>query len=117
MKNSRLRLGAATLAVIAGLLSTVPANAQLIAPNWPIPTSPYEQAALVLQRKIFEHYQAGYLSDMEFAMYNAEVFCAMDACMWRRMRNVSDAINNQRTMKKLRLIEDQYNFSTQMRRK
>lgn len=117
MNNSRLRLGAATLAAIAGLLFTVPANAQLIAPNWPIPTSPYEQAALTLQRKVFEHYQAGFLSDMEFAMYNQEIYCAMDACMWRRMRNVSDSINNQRTMKRLRLIEDQYNFSTQMRRK
>ncbi len=117
MKNSALRLGAATLAVISGLLFTVPANAQLIAPNWPVPTSPYEQAALALQRKVFEHYQAGYLSDLEFAMYNEEIFCAMDACMWRRLRNVSDAINNRRTMKKLKLIEDQYNYSTQMRRK
>lgn len=115
--NKKLQLPAAALATVLGLLITVPANAQLVEINWPTPTSPYEQAALALQKRITDHYEAGYLTDLEFAMYDQEIYAAMDACMWRRMRNVSDAINSKRTMKKLRLIEDQYNFSTQMRRK
>lgn len=117
MNNNALRLGAAGFAAMVGFLFTVPANAQLIAPNWPIPVSPYEQAALGLQKKIDDSYQAGVLTDLEYAMYDQEIFAAMDACMWRRMRSVPDAINASRTMKKLRIIEDQYNISTQGRRR
>lgn len=108
----KIRISAAFIAAILGLSITMPANAQLVGPNWPQPTSPYERAILDMQKKVQDAYEAGMLSDVELNMYDQEIFCVVDQCLWRRMRNCPDAINARRTLKRLKLVEAQLINST-----